>query len=69
MTTYSDALLDHLATVANHTLHHHWHEGLCACDQPDNCPRYPAGTWNIGDSLRLVLPQLLTAYDQHKEQL
>jgi hypothetical protein len=63
-----DVLLNQLASLGNHTLHRHWHKELCDCPQPDNCPRYPADTWNIAESLRIVLPELLNAYNHAKEQ-
>lgn len=68
MASHSPALLDHLATVANNALNQHNHNHLCKCGQWPDCANLPNGTWNIGDSLRLVLPELLDAYDLHKEQ-
>lgn len=68
MTAPTRALFDELANLGNRTLCHHWHAQLCRCSRPDNCPDYPPDTWNIAESLRIVLPELLAAYDQHKEQ-
>jgi hypothetical protein len=61
-------LVEHLAQVGNKTLNDHWHKKLCGCDQwPANCPEYKDDTWRIADSLAIVLPAIITAYERQQE--